>query len=155
MGVNWSSGYQTTARSYYNGTRVYYNWRAATAGTTNGSFASGNAPGTVCPQQWTLPISGNNTGSQSFYNLFVTVYSLSTSSDSPRIQSIPFNFLRTGYYHYAYGEYRAENAAGCYWSRSVKDASNAYYLSVGANGFDPQYSGTRGDGYPIRCLAKP
>ena len=139
----------TVARSYYDGARTYYNWRAATAGTTDGSFVSGDAPGTVCPQQWTLPTRTK------YVNLITTTYGLSGADGSATIRSAPLDFVYTGTYDHSSGSMYLEGGYAYYWSRTANSASAVFYLGFGSAAVDPQHPGDRGYGFAIRCLAKP
>ena len=147
-GTKWDDPSATVARSYYNGVRTYYNWRAATAGTTNASTSSGDAGGSVCPQQWTLPTTNN------YVNLIATIYSVPSNNDS-KLLAAPLSFTYTGTYNNSSGSLLYESSAGCYWSRTAVSASLAYRMHFISSTVNSQNGEYRGLGLALRCLAKP
>ena len=147
-GTTWETPSATTARSYTNGIRTYYNWYAATGGTTNASTTSGNATGSVCPKGWTLPTKDN------YVTLITTTYGITNSSaGSTRLRSAPLDFAYTGYY-FTSGSLSSETTSGYFWSRTVRDSSYAYGLYFNSSNVSPQGSGSRGYGRSLRCTAK-
>ena len=149
-GVKWdTSAETTTARSYYNGARTYYNWYTATAGTTDISTTSNNASGSICPQEWTLPTSSN------FVNI-TTIYDIANSSvGSTKLRSVPLSFGYTGFYNFSKGSLEGASSYSFYYSRTVDPDLGIYYLRSLNNSVDPQSSVYRNNGLAIRCLAKP
>ena len=140
----------TSAYSYYDGTRSYYNWRAATAGTTSEDTESGNADGSVCPQQWVAPTKEN------YVSLITTAYSIADSSTgSTKLRTTPLNFSYTGVYNYRDGVLDNKNNSGSYWSRTAESATDAYRLSFNRDNVFSQFTGPRVYGFALRCLAKP
>ena len=147
-GTAWETPSATTARSYTNGTRTYYNWYAATGGTTNASTTSGNATGSVCPKGFTLPASSD-------YSSLTTTYHITDdSTGSTKLRQSPLAFVYTGRYNYYNGSLLNEGSSGYYWSRTASSGSNAYYLYFSSSSVAPQYGNVRGNGYALRCVGR-
>lgn len=114
----WEDPGADTARSYtydYSST-VYYNWYAATGGTTGSETTSGDAFGSVCPRGWTLPTKDEYVNLIDTYQPG-TVYRL-------RVAPLHFNF--TGNYNASSGSHESGGRIGTYWSRTVYSADRAY-----------------------------
>ncbi len=147
-GTSWETPSATTARSYTNGTRTYYNWYAATGGTTNGSTTSGNASGSVCPKGFTLPTSSD-------YSSLTTTYNITNNSTgSTKLRQSPLGFVYTGYYYYNSSSLDDEGYNGLYWSRTAYFGNAAYNLYFNSSVVKPQNSQYRGNGLALRCVAK-
>ena len=144
----------------------YYQFNTATAGT-GGTIANSNAPGSICPKNWHLPISGTqyNGTSGSFYYL-LNKYGLTSNvagtgqdGNNYNIASPPLSFVRSGLVILGNGALRYFGVNGYGWSlisvafTSVTSAA-AYYLDFHASGVGPSYGpNSRWHGFPIRCLA--
>ena len=130
-------------------------------------IANSNAPGSICPKNWHLPISGTqyNGTSGSFYYL-LNKYGLTSNvagtgqdGNNYNIASPPLSFVRSGHVGLGDGSLRGFGLDGYGWSSasgafpSVTSAT-AYYLYFGASGVYPSRGpGGRWNGFPIRCLA--
>ena len=147
-GTAWETPSATTARSYTNGTRTYYNWYAATGGTTNASTTSGNATGSVCPKGFTLPTSSD-------YSSLTTTYHITDSSTgSTKLRQSPLDFVFTGYYNHYNGSLRDEGSRGVYGSRTAGSDTNVYNLSFYSANVNPQSNYYRGNGIALRCVGR-
>ena len=130
-------------------------------------IANSNAPGSICPKNWHLPISGTqyNGTSGSFYYL-LNKYGLTSNvagtgqdGNNYNIASPPLSFVRSGVINSRFSSLRYagiasfgwESAAGPFTSVSSTDAyysnfdDSKVHLSNGPHG--------RITGFPIRCLA--
>ena len=112
----------------------YYSWEAATAGTGHSYTTAGaEAPDSICPKGFELPLShtNNNNVSGSFYNL-LNQYGF-TGPD----------------FHYLFnaGNY------GYYWSSVASSSSSAYLLSFFSSNVSPSSNIIRYVGQSVRCVA--
>ncbi len=148
-GTSWETPSATTARSYTNGTRTYYNWYAATGGTTNASTTSGsNASGSVCPKGFTLPTSSD------YFSLTTTYNITDSSTGSTKLRQSPLDFVYTGKVHYNSGSLVNVGSHGFYWSRTVYAPTSAYTLYFSSSAVPPHDHNYRGYGFALRCVAK-
>ena len=148
----WEQPSANIARSYTNGTRTYYNFRAATAGTTNASFTNGDASGSVCPRGWKLPTGG---GSGEYYKLISTRYRIESNSvGSTKVRNAPLSFNYAGSYNYSSGSVSYASLNGYYWSGTVISSSNAYRLFFSDSNVNPVSNYYRGYGFALRCIAR-
>lgn len=147
-GKIWENPSANTARSYtYDySNKVYYNWYAATGGTTNAETTSGDASGSVCPRGWTLPTKDE------YINLIDT-YRPGTVY---RLRIAPLHFDFTGNYNASAGSYESGGRIGTYWSRTAYSADRSYnfFFDDDTRAIKPQNASSRGDGKAIRCVAK-
>ncbi len=147
-GTIWGTPSATTARSYTNGARTYYNWYAATGGTTNDYTTSGNASGSVCPKGFTLPTSSD-------YSSLTTTYNIThDSAGSTKLRQSPLDFVYTGWYDCDNGLMDFVGGYGRYWSRTVSYSSDAYDLVFHGSYVSTQSHSRRGYGHALRCVAK-
>lgn len=148
-GVVWDSPSADVARSYTDGARTYYNWRAATGGSTDASFTTGDAPGSVCPKGWGLP------SRDEYVELVSEVYKIPDDSDDAKMIATPLTFDHTGYYQAGGGVMYYKDTHGFYWSSALATSEHPYNLLLHGTGVNPQddrYS--RSYGFAIRCVAK-
>ena len=140
----------------------YYNWTAAIASNNSSSFNTqySNAPNSVCPAGWRLPIDTN--ADQSIYEFGELLYKqgvITTKTSTSyaangfgNIRKSPLWFVRPGYIvnhtHYSAAE------AGFYWSSTVTSSNDAYYLSFSKSDIYASSSSYRFNGLPIRCVAR-
>ena len=134
----------------------YYSWEAATAGTGHSYTSAGaEAPDSICPAGWRLPLSrySNNTVSGSFYN-FLNQYGFtsSTGSGANSITRAPLFFVRSGY---VLSTNRLDDAGygGYYWSSVASSSSGAYSLYFLSSTVVPSGSISRYVGHSVRCVA--
>ena len=137
-----------------------YNWSAATAGesTTSHDETAGNAPYSICPANWRLPIGGDyNTGVGEFAALDVAFggNGLPAGSGEPNIAKWqsggPFKGTLAGYWS---GGFVGQGAFGVLWSGSASSggAGNALYAYFDAAYVYPGGGGGRAVGFGVRCL---
>ena len=135
----------------------YYSWEAATAGTGHSYTSAGaEAPDSICPAGWQLPLShsSNDAVSGSFYNLLNQYgFTSSTGSDANSITRAPLFFVRSGYVYPANYLYRAGNL-GYYWSSVANSSSLAYDLYFTSYSVYPSGDNhNRYVGRSVRCVA--
>ena len=139
----------------------YYNWTAAIASNNSSSLAIQytNAPNSICPKGWRLPIATN--ANQSTYefgellykqDIIATKTSTSYTENSfNKIRTMPLWLMRAGGIG---GDTLHESTRlGRYWSSTVLNSSNAYYLEFGNSNILPAKNFGRSRGWAIRCLA--
>ena len=140
----------------------YYNWTAAIASNNSSSLTTQytNAPNSICPKGWRLPIATN--ADQSIYEFGELLYQQGiittktstsyTENGFNNIRKAPLWLVRTGRIYTGIRDNMAEG--GYYWSSTVVDRDNAYrsYLIssriLSYNNIDKLY------GWSIRCLAR-
>ncbi len=148
-----------------------YSWSAATAGTGDvmgGSMFGKDAPGSVCPAGWRLPLSGTDTqnktapwsNDKSFAKLFESygwtwdgVYRATTLHGGTEyyLYNAPFYFVYGGS-----GNSKAiQNFgyAGYYWS-STKQTSGKSFFAMFLGNFNPSGAGLNSYGNSVRCVAR-
>ncbi len=137
----------------------YYQWNAATAGT-GGSITNADASGSICPKNWRLPSSGNNTTKGTF-GYMLTQYGVASSlsgtssvnSNTYNIALSPLFFVRGGYINP--NAQRLSNAGqySDYWSsRAYSNTANAYELYFVGSSVSPSSYTARYNGQSLRCL---
>ncbi|MBR2997222.1 hypothetical protein IKF33_02210, partial [Candidatus Saccharibacteria bacterium] len=128
---------------------VYYTWYTATAGRNP---SSGNTTGSICPYNWSMPISNTTTTVGSFGYLASTMGSTSdTATATTNFRHYPNNFLYSGLVRS--GSVNSRGSSGNYWSRTATNSSNAYILSFIASSFAPSSLNNKNTGYSIRCIS--
>ena len=133
----------------------YYNWSAAVATNDTSSYTTNNQDldRSICPANWTLPKSGDNTSNGSFQYL-VTQYGWDSSSymmENPNIWNTPIKSALAGGW---YGSLGYVGNGGSWWSPVVDDSLGACSLGADSGGgVGPVYFG-RGGGYLVRCIAR-
>ena len=65
----------------------------------------------------------------------------------------PLSFLRSGSYG-TDGNIGGRGSSGYAWSSKSSSGTDAYYLSFSSSRLYYQYSDYRGDGRPVRCVAR-
>jgi hypothetical protein len=137
-----------------------YNWSAATAGesTTSHDETAGNAPYSICPANWRLPIGGENgSGDGEFAALDVAFggNGLPAGSGEPNIAKWqsggPFKGTLAGGWS---GGFVVQGDYGTLWSGSAYSggADNALSAVFGAALVLPGNGSGRGSGIGVRCL---
>ena len=150
----------------------YYNWTAAIASNSSGSYSSNtygnisnNPKNSVCPRGWRLPIISNQSGSvigstnefgrlNQLYNDGIT----SGVGSSTKLMESPLWFVWSGYINGATLLNHGIN--GSFLSSTVNNNSYIYNLYIGNDSVDPAngayryYYGSRRIGFSIRCLAR-
>ena len=128
----------------------YYNWPAAAA-TNNASTAPNGSTwsNSVCPKNWDLPVNGA-------YGTLMTAQEVFSSGNSYATDG--FNKLRTAPLCYQrFGSVDGSSlinlgSNGRYWSSTVFNANNAYYLVFNDSGIWPSTNGGRSSGFSVRCM---
>ncbi len=129
---------------------IYYNWYSATAGSGTYAMTSGNAEDSICPKGWMLPL--GTTENKSFHYLITTKYGLDNGT-AFKLVDAPFNILRAGIYVWT-GTMLDQGSTGYLSSSSAYSQDNIYDLSFVSLGLDPRYSGSKGEGFSVRCVAR-
>lgn len=147
----------------------YYNWSAAIASNNSSGISSNytQASNSICPKGWRLPVASNSNQSVfEFGDLLYTNYHITSvkygtniydkisyfDDGFNRIRTAPLWFVRSG----GIDNTTLVNSGviGFYWSSTVINSSNAYYLLVSNDGLRPAGSNIRGFGFPVRCIAR-
>ena len=135
-----------------------YNWPAATAGETRSSITTGNAPYSICPKNWRLPVGGDyNSGIGEFADLDRAFggNGMHQYNGEPNIAKWnytgPLKGVLSGDW---YGGFNGQSSWGNLWSGSASPDYSYYAFSAY---FDPSdvYPGDdydRGSGFAVRCL---
>ena len=146
----------------------YYNWTAAIASNNSSSLTKqySNAPNSICPKGWRLPIATN--ADQSIYEFGEMLYRQGitaqkigdpvdyTTNGLDNIRKAPLWFVRAG----MIAEGAVQNGAimSLYSSNTVFDYDSDYMLNINKNNvrpssyFDGWYS--KYGGKSVRCLAR-
>ncbi|MCL1876735.1 fibrobacter succinogenes major paralogous domain-containing protein [Candidatus Saccharibacteria bacterium] len=149
-----------------------YNWCAATAGgTASGGSNTCTEPGAhtedatgdICPINWRLPTSEEETSEFAWLNAKMDDPSASSPSISNYYQnwqfSGPFRGVRSGVYDPNFGRWDLQGAtgAGFWWSSSPYSSGDfpyrAFGWSVGSSSASPS-AAFRVYGFAIRCILK-
>jgi uncharacterized protein (TIGR02145 family) len=109
----------------------HYYWAYATAGST---ITSGDAPNSVCPKNWRLPVYGEYTTLRTVLN-----WGTGTTSGDKVVNSV-WRGLRSG------------GNMGNYWTATA-NGNNAYELEFDTTVW-PDYSRSKTGQYAVRCLAR-
>ena len=137
-----------TAAYYQASYGTYYNWPAATAGSGTSSLTSGEAPNSICPKGWKLPV---NDGTTSYKNL-IKAYGISSATDS-RFTGSPLGVVFAGYFCDG-GWMRNQRKAGYLWSSTAYGRSGARRMRSYLDGIlYPQDDDIKYDGISVRCVA--
>lgn len=152
----------------------YYQWNTATAGRGVGVTTNTSVIGSICPNNWKLPLSttANNEVSGSFYNL-LDEYGLVSSSPSTittpagyptptfNIYAMPLYYLMPGYV--ASGVLTGTGSLGFFFSNSSTSTGYLpYHLRVNGNSVFPSRFGQNADGWrydrnsgaSVRCVIR-
>lgn len=124
----------------------YYNWVAATAGS---SSSSGSSSTSICPKRWVLPNGGNNAASPSYYYLYNTSYGANKSNFMAAANT------SSDYWAGQYGgSISGIGSGGYWWSGTAAGFGNAYNLYISSNtiDFDNSSNYSKGRGYSVRCV---
>lgn len=130
----------------------YYNYSAAVAMNDTSSYNTDGASAdqSICPAGWTLPGSGNDSGSFAYM-----LSGLSIPTAAPGYQAIknsPIYFAYVGDYR---GKSNAFGATGRYRTGVVRDATRAYNLyAASGEELGPKASSNRAYGFSVRCIVR-
>lgn len=137
-----------------------YNWSAATAGESRTSHdeTAGDAPYSICPANWRLPIGGEyNSGVGEFADLDRAFggNGMDVYSGEPNIAKWqhdgPFKGTFAGYWAGGFG---GQGGSGYLWSSSAYPgaADVALFAGFSADAVNPGLADARGSGVGVRCL---
>ena len=139
----------------------YYNWSAAIASNNSSSLTSStynnvtnNPQNSICPKGWRLPTVSSIAAKNEFARLN-NVYSSGSTSNGTGLINSPVYMVRSGNVNAG-----ALNYAGyddVYWSSTVNNASNAYYLYFRSDYVNPAYNyydDYRRNGRSVRCVSE-
>ena len=135
-----------------------YNWPAATAGETRSSITTGNAPYSICPKNWRLPVGGDyNSGIGEFADLDRAFGGTGQSAGSgePNIAKWnytgPFKGALSGRWNSGFND---QSSWGNLWSSSAYPggSNGAFSAYFGPSYVYPGSSLNRSSGYAVRCL---
>lgn len=126
---------------------VLYNYHAASAGTITGNSNSANASFDICPSGWKLPTSGNGGEFQTLYEHY--------NSNALLTAPISQNGAAFAYNGSFYNTVPSGlGTAGGYWSSTVSNNSNMYFIGFNTSTIYPSNSTFRTTGHGIRCIMK-
>ncbi|MBR3236744.1 hypothetical protein IKF92_03660 [Candidatus Saccharibacteria bacterium] len=134
----------------------YYNWSAAVATNDTSSYTTQyqDLDRSICPANWTLPKSGDNTFNGSFQYL-VTQYGWDSSEytmTNPNIWNTAIKSALAGGW---YGSLEDVGYYGAWWSPVVGNSDLAYSLDADSDGgVGPVVGYGRGYGNLVRCIAR-
>ena len=135
----------------------YYNWTAAVAMNDSSDYASRGATAdqSICPAGWTLPLSGEEAGNNSFRSL-VMQYGWTSGTQKlggdQKMWEVPLSFALGGYWD---GSSKAVGSGAVYWSGVADSEGNSYGIGFGVDGIvSPTSMSARSSGFSIRCLAR-
>ena len=116
----------------------YYSWNTTIAGD---NLTSDDVSNDICPHGWRLPIEAE-------YDALIESYV--TGSD---LTASPFFGTYAGSYYSS--SLSSGGSHGFYWSSTVDDGDNAYFLTFYGSGAYIDYSDKHfGSGYAVRCIAR-
>ncbi|MBR0488222.1 hypothetical protein IJJ39_00905, partial [Candidatus Saccharibacteria bacterium] len=151
-----------------NGCYSYYSYNAATAGTGVGISSIGNAPSSICPKGWRLPIISTSTSSVQSNNgwksgdsyALATAYGVDLEQSFRNDATTAFfdnagpntvaNFLLNGYYYYS--KFRNGNSEGVYSSSTSSSSTGTYVSLFKSSSFMAGEISGRTNGAGIRCI---
>ena len=100
-------------------------------------------------------------GTKSYQNLLVGVYGGQYVSGNTGIDKAdsfmkrpPTNFIRGGHYNYNSGRVSDRSSGGWYWYPNSTSTTRANRLTFGSDYLIPNDSYNKGQGFPLRCLAR-
>ena len=146
----------------------YYNWTAAIASNDSSTLTqdtlnniANNPQNSICPKGWRLPTisnqSGSDTGSTNEYARLNYLYNSNSATSDANLLTSPLYFVRSGDVYN--GSVRSMGQEGKYISGTLVGAAYPYVFLFQNSLVDPAYTypGTslqRGNGYPVRCVAR-
>ena len=148
---------------------VYYNWKAATAGTSDNYTTQGaNATDSICPAGWRMPTDNNfnalivttyggndlNTGDRRVSLIAATNASYKdyhTYAMADALRRAPLSFPLSGYYSYASADLSGQ---GAWWSSTSYLSALVYRSYFYSGNLDSQGADRKGSGFAVRCIAQ-
>ncbi len=153
--------------SAHNHAGNYYNWSAAVVSNDTSSMTEqyDNAPDSICPAGWRLPIGRDsaNTASSREWNALLMAESIMNEPTGIGYDVDGFNkiriaslwLVRSGYI--TYGSQTTLSwvgSTGEYHTSTVGGIGTSYNLFISEYNLNPAYASNRPIGYPVRCLVK-
>ena len=141
----------------------YYNWTAAIASNNSSSLTqstlsntANNPKNSICPKGWRLPTISNqsagDTGSTNEFARLNYLYNNNSISSDAMLVIAPLYFPREGYI--AGQAFNGLAVNGVYWSSTLLEKDQAYYLDFSYNFVRPANPYYKYHGFSIRCLAR-
>ena len=141
----------------------YYNWTAAIASNNSSSLTTqySNAPNSICPAGWRLPIATN--ANQSVYEFGELLYQqgiIATKTSTSyaengfnNVRKAPLWLSRSG--NIGAGTLNDAATHGYYWSNTISNSEITYYLDfTNSNVWSAYNIYYRRGGRSVRCLAR-
>ena len=136
----------------------YYNWSAAIASNSSGSYwsdtyndVSKNPQNSICPKGWRLPTISSVAANNEFAKLN-NLYNGGSTTDGASLSSFPLFLVLAGFT--APNLYQL-STRGYYYSSTVTNSSTSYYMNFYNNAVVPNANtNNRSDGFSLRCLAR-
>ena len=144
----------------------YYNWTAAIASNDSSTLTSNtlnniqnNPKNSICPKGWRLPTissdSASTTGSTNEFARLNYLYNNSSTNNDANMLTAPLYFVRGGNVNPDQKKLNYVGVYGAYWSNTIKDGSNSYFMDLGNTEFmRPSSNLRRSLGFSVRCLAR-
>ena len=161
---------------------VWYNWKAATAGTGTWDKTGGQtASDSICPKGWQLPVDGGDSNrdiDKSWYHLLYTIYGgADLNTGDRRVSTIaatnatykdyhvyaltnamrrtPLSLALTGNVRFNSGDIGGVGSSGYWWSSTAStNYTLARNLTFSSGYFNPQGINSKGYGFAVRCVAQ-
>ena len=136
----------------------YYNWSAAIASNSSGSYwsntyndVSKNPQNSICPKGWRLPTISSVAANNEFAKLN-NLYNGGSTTDGTSLSSFPLFLVLAGF---TAPDLYQLSTRGYYYSSTVKNNSTSYYMNFYNNAVVPNANtNSRSDGFSLRCLAR-
>ena len=135
----------------------YYNYYTAVGGT---NISSGNAPTSVCPKGWRLPLSYSANTSDSFSALDKALGGTGNNQTSSaginqslKWRTYPNNYDYAGTYTTSLADRGTTHRS---WSATSLNGTTAYYISIAASSINPISTTTddKNFGLSVRCIER-
>jgi len=164
-----SAGHSEGDCKHYHAGNLYNYYAAAARGATSdgntipmSSNQYTNAPNSICPAGWRLPVGATPSGYSDFdyvlYQNGVTVNHVTSgdagfkSGGSVKMRSSPFYFVRPGYtFGTTLDSYRL---SGLLWSSTIYSSTQSYNANYRHDFVYPQARSDSYCGFSVRCIAR-
>ena len=152
--------------STHNHVGNYYNWSAAVASnytyTTELNTQYNNAPDSICPAGWRLPVARNSadTAASREWNALMVAENIMANPTGTSYAINGFNNIRisplwlTRFGYVNDGSLSNAGNHGDYWTSTVYSRKDAYRLYFNSSDIYPAMGSNGNYGYPIRCLVE-
>ena len=134
----------------------YYNWTAAVAMNNSSSYTTRyqDVDQSICPANWTLPKSGNNTSNGTFRYL-VSQYGWTAEYYEMQNPKIWDSAIKAPLSDSWEGSLGVLGNYGYFWSSTIISSSSAYILDTAFDGnIGPSDFGSRYSGINVRCVSR-